>query len=95
VEALRRAYTREHLDLSGGSEHLRDATQWHAFVDALVETDWVVYAKPAFGGASAVLRYLGSYTHAWRSVTTGCSPSMAPTSPSSGRTTPMATSAAR
>ena len=38
-------------------------TQWRAFVDALFETDWVVYAKPAFGGASAVLRYLGRYTH--------------------------------
>jgi hypothetical protein len=23
----------------------------------------IVYAKPAFGGASAVLRYLGRYTH--------------------------------
>jgi hypothetical protein len=63
VEALWRAYTREQLDLSGGSEHLRDATHWHAFVDALFDTDWVVYAKPAFGGALAVLRYLGRYTH--------------------------------
>ena len=34
-----------------------------AFIDALFHTDWVVYAKPAFGGASAVLRYLGRYTH--------------------------------
>ena len=51
------------LDLAGGSEHLRDPAQWRAFVDALFETDWVVYAKPAFGGASAVLRYLGRYTH--------------------------------
>jgi Putative transposase len=25
--------------------------------------DWVVYAKPAFGGPSQVLRYLGRYTH--------------------------------
>jgi hypothetical protein len=63
VKALRRAYLREQLDLSGASEHLRDNTQWHAFIDALFETDWVVYAKPAFGGASAVLRYLGRYTH--------------------------------
>ncbi len=63
VEALRRAYDRDELDLSGGSEHLRDPAQWRAFVDALFETDWVVYAKPAFGGASAVLRYLGRYTH--------------------------------
>ena len=63
VEALRRAYDQNELDLAGGSEHLRVPTKWHAFVNALFETDWVVYAKPAFGGASAVLRYLGRYTH--------------------------------
>jgi len=63
VEALRRAYDRHELDLAGATEPLRDLAQWHAFVDALFETDWVVYAKPAFGGASAVLRYLGRYTH--------------------------------
>jgi hypothetical protein len=63
VEALRRAYDRNELDLSGGIEHLRTRATWRAFVNALFETDWVVYAKPAFGGASAVLRYLGRYTH--------------------------------
>jgi predicted RNA-binding Zn-ribbon protein involved in translation (DUF1610 family) len=63
VEALRRAYDRHELDLAGATEHLRDTAQWRAFVDALFLTDWVVYAKPAFGGASAVLRYLGRYTH--------------------------------
>jgi hypothetical protein len=45
------------------TEPRRDPAPWHAFVDALFETDWVVYAKPAFGGAAAVLRYLGRYTH--------------------------------
>ncbi len=63
VEALRRAYDRDALDLAGGSEHLRDLDQWRRFVNALFETDWVVYANPAFGGAKAVLRYLGRYTH--------------------------------
>jgi hypothetical protein len=63
VEALRRAYDQNELDLAGGSEHLRAPAQWHAFVNALFEIDWVVYAKPAFGGATAVLRYLGRYTH--------------------------------
>jgi predicted RNA-binding Zn-ribbon protein involved in translation (DUF1610 family) len=63
VAALRRAYARDQLDLSGATEHLRDPAQWHAFVDALFTTNWVVYAKPAFGGATAVLRYLGRYTH--------------------------------
>ena len=63
VEALRRAYDRHELDLAGATEHLRDPAQWHDFIDALFQTDWVVYAKPAFGGATAVLRYLGRYTH--------------------------------
>jgi Putative transposase len=63
VEQLRRAYTRGPLELTGATEHLRDPVQWHAFIDALFQTHWVVYAKPAFGGASAVLRYLGRYTH--------------------------------
>jgi hypothetical protein len=63
VEALRRAHARNELDLAGGSEHLRDPAAWQGFVNALFDTDWVVYAKPAFGGATAVLRYLGRYTH--------------------------------
>jgi hypothetical protein len=63
VEQLRRAYTSGEFALTGANEHLRDPVQWHAFIDALFQTDWVVYAKPAFGGASAVFRYLGRYTH--------------------------------
>ena len=63
VEGLRRAYTRGELDLGGTTTTLRDASCWHAFVDALFRTDWIVYAKPAFGGPAAVLRYLGRYTH--------------------------------
>ena len=63
VEGLRRACARGELDLSGATAGLREPVRWHAFVDALVRTDWVVYAKPAFGGPAAVLRYLGRYTH--------------------------------
>ncbi len=63
VAALRKAYTRGELDLSGATTTLRDGAAWHAFVDALFRTDWVVYVKPAFGGPAAVLRYLGRYTH--------------------------------
>jgi hypothetical protein len=32
-------------------------------VRALYKDDWVVYAKPAFGEPTRVLRYLGRYTH--------------------------------
>jgi hypothetical protein len=63
VAGLRRAYTRGDLDLGGAATTLRDASTWHAFVDALFRTDWVVYVKPAFGGPATVLRYLGRYTH--------------------------------
>ena len=63
VAALRRAYAQGNLDLAGATAGLRDPAQWHAFVDRLFDTEWVVYAKPAFGGAPAVLRYLGRYTH--------------------------------
>jgi hypothetical protein len=63
VEGLRRAYARGELDLSGATAVLREPAHWHTFVDGLFHTDWVVYAKPAFGGPAAVLRYLGRYTH--------------------------------
>ena len=51
VAALRRAYARGTLDLAGATEGLRDPAQWHAFVDALFQTDWVVYAKPSTASA--------------------------------------------
>ena len=63
VEALRRAYDRQRTRPRRRQRAPARPGAWHAFVDALFETDWVVYAKPAFGGASAVLRYLGRYTH--------------------------------
>jgi hypothetical protein len=63
IEQLRRAYIKGQLDLTGATEDLRDPARWHAFIDVLFQTDWVVYAKAAFGGAPAVLRYLGRYTH--------------------------------
>src|SRR5262249_60333945 len=34
-----------------------------AFLRTLFRQDWVVYAKPAFGGPQYVVRYLGRYTH--------------------------------
>ena len=61
VAGLRRAYARDELDLTGSPLH--DSARWQALVDTLFRTDWVVYAKPAFGGPAAVLRYLGRYTH--------------------------------
>ncbi len=37
--------------------------QFSKLIHRLHRHDWVVYAKPAFGGPLQVLRYLGRYTH--------------------------------
>jgi len=63
LEGLRRAFRRKKLDLGGATTHLAHAPRFQAFVHKLFGLDWVVYAKPAFGGPAAVLRYLGRYTH--------------------------------
>jgi hypothetical protein len=34
-----------------------------AFLRTLFQQDWIVYAKPPFGGAEHVLHYLARYTH--------------------------------
>jgi hypothetical protein len=39
------------------------ADQFEQELSAGVRKDWVVYAKPPFGGPEAVLRYLARYTH--------------------------------
>jgi len=63
MDALRRAYREERLQLAGTSAGLLNPAQFQSFVDSLFRQEWVVYAKPAMGGASQVLRYLGRYTH--------------------------------
>jgi len=40
-----------------------DPRQFDQLLDAAVKHDWVVYAKPPFGGPEQVLKYLARYTH--------------------------------
>jgi hypothetical protein len=63
IEALRRAYRRKRLLFHGPIAALEDPQRFASFVRTLFRQDWVVYAKPAFGGPTQVLRYLGRYTH--------------------------------
>jgi hypothetical protein len=42
---------------------LADPDNFAAHLAPLRKTDWVVYAKPPFGGPEAVLAYLSRYTH--------------------------------
>jgi predicted Zn-ribbon and HTH transcriptional regulator len=63
VQALRRAFRKKKLRFSGSVAKLAAPKDFAAFLHRLFRQDWVVYAKPAFGGPEAVLRYLGRYTH--------------------------------
>lgn len=63
LDALDEAYRDEKLNLTNGLAELAVAQRWRSFKDSLYKKDWVVYAKPPFGGAEQVFKYLGRYTH--------------------------------
>lgn len=63
VAGLKRAFRRHRLSFSGRLRHLAEPKCFVGFLRTLFRKDWVVYAKPAFGGPSQMLRYLGRYTH--------------------------------
>jgi hypothetical protein len=60
---LQRAYDRGLLGCHGQQQHLADPRAFRAVVQACWEKEWVVYAKPPFGGPEQVLKYLARYTH--------------------------------
>jgi hypothetical protein len=60
---LRNAFDRRRLSFYGKLSELSDPWQFQQRMAASVHTDWVVYAKPPFGGPAQVLKYLARYTH--------------------------------
>jgi len=63
VHGLKRAYRKKKIHFSRANAALEQPRHFLSFLRTLFREDWVVYAKPAFGGAPQVLRYLGRYTH--------------------------------
>jgi hypothetical protein len=63
VAGLTRAFRRGMITLPGRLARLADATTFRAYLRSLYRHDWVVYAKPPFGGPEHVLQYLARYTH--------------------------------
>ena len=61
--ALTRARRRATLRYLGQSAALAEPGPWEKLMTALWKQDWVVYAKPPFGGPAQVLKYLSRYTH--------------------------------
>jgi len=63
LAGLTAAYQAGKLTLSGSVAPLQDPRQFRRLLGTLYRQRWVVYAKPPFGGARQVYRYLGRYTH--------------------------------
>ncbi len=60
---LQRGYKQGHLNFHGQQQHLADPQAFRALMQACRQKEWVVYAKPPFGGPQQVLKYLARYTH--------------------------------
>jgi hypothetical protein len=60
---LREAYAKGKLQFSGQLAALADPARFQTWLRTLKKSDWVVYAKPPFGGPEHVLKYLARYTH--------------------------------
>jgi hypothetical protein len=63
VKVLSRVFRGKFLDLLQRVPRQRRPDLPSTLLQALLKHPWVVYAKPAFGGPTHVLRYLGRYTH--------------------------------
>jgi Putative transposase/Transposase zinc-binding domain len=63
LEHLHQAFHAGQLRLRGQLEPLRQANAFRAYLAPAAQAEWVVYAKPPFGGPRQVLNYLGRYTH--------------------------------
>ena len=63
VAGLRHAHRLGRLTFPGVLQPLADDQGFRAFLRPLYRHDWVVYAKPPFGGPAHVLHYLARYTH--------------------------------
>lgn len=63
LEQLQAAFARGQLHFAGPLAALPDPAAFAQYLAPLRQMEWVVYAKPPFGGPAQVLEYLGRYTH--------------------------------
>jgi len=60
---LQEAFATRRLEFYGRLRELAHPARFQEQLAALDQIEWVVYAKPPFGGPEQVLRYLARYTH--------------------------------
>jgi hypothetical protein len=62
VAALKRRFRQRQLIFAGSLQPLENEQAFRSFLRPLFRQNWVVYAKPPFGGPHHVLGYLARYT---------------------------------
>ena len=63
LELLTDAFERRKLHFFNGLSELQEPMAFARYLAPVRRAEWVVYAKPPFGGPERVLEYLGRYTH--------------------------------
>jgi hypothetical protein len=63
VAYLKAAFREGELGFHGELKSLGEKRTFFEWLARVAETEWVVYAKPPFGGPRQVLKYLARYTH--------------------------------
>jgi Putative transposase/Transposase zinc-binding domain len=63
LDCLQIAFDHGQLQFFSSLQRLRDPKAFAHYLVPLRKSEWVVYAKPPFGGPEQVLNYLGRYTH--------------------------------
>ena len=63
VAYLKSALRSGKLGFHGKLQHLAQRPNFNLWLKRITQHEWVVYAKPPFGGPHQVLKYLARYTH--------------------------------
>jgi hypothetical protein len=63
VHFLKRAFHQAELRFHGKVQPLAQPRNFLSRLNEIMRSEWVVYAKPPFGGPQQVLKYLARYTH--------------------------------
>jgi hypothetical protein len=63
VRFLKQAFRQAELSFHGKLQPLAQHRDFFGRLNEIMRSEWVVYAKPPFGGPQQVLKYLARYTH--------------------------------
>ena len=60
---LKKAFKQGKLNCLGKLKDIKQIKRFNDYLRPLYQKEWVIYAKPPFGGPQQVIHYLGRYTH--------------------------------